>query len=574
MPKESSNMSNIEQHCAESTLIYSKRTRTLEVIHTLREIIDTVRENVDAEENTVKNGNYDHEKNDSEIPTSPNRNTLWSNNTYTKDVDLDKADRSSWRSISTQTELDIPSYRKIDAEKDQDLTEILKLTRSVATQTSPSYNRNVVEIGCSTYNVVCNDVEVSCDIIGTNLKTEVNPITIEDKSMSDVPSSVKHIGINVESRDTNENEKLSFRECKKTLNTEMSLKLENCDNMEVPAKTTNDASEEAEKIMHEKVCEISLQSPKNFDDKTNTDIDKHQEFAKYSNNHGASNTSVNNIFLGKSRLSICNYDASCSFEEVAECLENDEVTSEPKVENIPSDVIATFELAAERARNLHEAIIIYRKNLLSRESGKRNEETVDDCNEMSKYHQHYLEKCASFVNRENEYNIRNEKIKSEYEAMCDRSTFTHSAKDDTGHSTCSFSSSSDQISESEYLRLLKDFETDREEENFLSGREQAVTRSNLNERFELKDVKSLIRLVQEKSLMQRLEEEYALELLQSERNDESFEMEKNDKIFALPAAVKETSLILHENLLPLICCIVCTVVFWCLQFSFRCDLTK
>ncbi|XP_036150032.1 uncharacterized protein LOC105827915 isoform X2 [Monomorium pharaonis] len=555
MPEESSNISNVKQHCTESTesLIYSKRTKTQEVIHTLKEIIDSVKEDENADRVATKNDN-DHEKNDSKIPKLLNRDTLRSNKTCTTDVNWNRAEILSPRkSVSTQTDFDIPLHHKIDTEKEKDSMEILKLTQSVATQTSPSYNRNAVEIGCNTSNVVCNDVGVSCNFIDPiNLKTEVDPITIENES-SEVSSSLKHIKINTGSGDINKNEEHSLSERKKTLNTEMSLKLKNCSDVEILSKMTND---EAKKTMHEEACQVSLQSSKKFDNKTNTDIDKQEESTKYFNNHGASSTSVNNLFLERSRLSICEYTASCSSEEVAECLENDEetVTSELRVKDIPSDVIAAFELAAERARNLHKAFIIHRENLMSKVSEKRNEEAVDDCDEMPKQrdHQHCLEKCASFVNCGNEHNTQNEKINSEH----DFSDFILRCR---GIDTVEFSScSSSSESELDYLRTSKDH--DQKEDN------------------EPEDTMSLMALMHACGLAQ---DEYALELLRWERNieqkrNESFDVVsmKNHKILALPAAIKETSLMSRKNLLPLICCIVCTVVFWFLQFSFQCNVTK
>jgi len=572
MPKEfSNNSNNIEQHRTKSTLIYN-RSRTLEVIHTLRKIIDNVRENEDAKENTVKNNSFDHKKNDSEIQTSPTSDTLQNNelSIFMKDVNLNDGDRASRKSISTQTELNSPSCHKIDAEKDQDLEEILKLTRIVATQTSPSCNKNVVEIGCNTSNVVCNDVEVSCDLISSmNLKTV--DLTVKDKSPSDVlihtePSSVEHIKIN-ENEISNGNKEVLLNRCKMTLNTEMSLKLENCDSVKIPAKMTNDAAGEAEKIMHEEACQISLKSSKNSDNKLN--INRNPESIKRLNNRNVNSTSINNLFLERSsRSSVYDYDASCSSEEVAEYLENDVqyedmIASELKMEDIPSDVIAAFELAAERARNLHEAVIIYHKNLMSRESGKRNEETIEDY-ETSKFRdkQNCLGKYASFINRANE-----DKIKFECEAVCH---FANNGEDFGGFSTCSSrGSSSDLMCGSEFPRSSRDDLFGQEKESaVLSRSEQAIARSMLNERSDLEDVKSLMQL-----LMHRTQEEYALELLQLERNDENFETErmKNNKTLALSATIKRTFLISCENLVPLVYCIICTVVFWYLQFSFRCD---
>ncbi|KYM92395.1 hypothetical protein ALC53_00850 [Atta colombica] len=539
IPDESSN--NFKQR-TKSTLTYSK-SRTSEVIHTLRKIIDSVRENDNAEENVKKNDDIDHEKNDNnKIHMSPNSDTLQNDELHpAQDINLDEL-RSSRRSISTQVKLDSPSYHEIDAEKDQDLMEILNLTRIVATQTLPNYIRNVVDVGCNTSAIICNDVEVSCDLIGSTDLTEIESTMIENKLMSNVhteSSSIKHIEVNIENEDINENKKLLLSECKEILN----MRLENYDSIEIPA---NDAAREIEKFMREEVYRIFLKSFKNFDDKTNVDIDEKQEYTKCSSNHNVSNISINNLFSEKSQSSICNYNTSCSSEDIMEYLENnnqqDVFMSESKVEDLTSDVIATFELAADRARNLHEAVIIYHKNLMSKESGKRNEEMIEDY-EMSEFRdeQNCFEGYTSFISRENE-----NKIRSECDAICH---FVNN--EDFGFSTCSSrSSSSDRTCRTKFVRS--------KDENYV-GMER-----------EEENVKSMIQL------MHRTQENYALELLESDKSDESFEMEqiKNDKILALPAATKKTCFISHKYLLSFFYCIVYTVVFWYLQYSFQCDSTK
>ncbi|XP_071645199.1 uncharacterized protein [Temnothorax longispinosus] len=601
--KESSNNSNVEQHTA-STLTRGKRARTMEVIHTLRKIInDSAREDEDAEENAVND--FDHEKDDNEIETSPNHDTSLQNNElhmFTKDVNLDEADQPSRRSICTQTELHLPSDQEIDAEEDQDLKEILKLTRIVATQTSPC-NRNVVEIGCNTSNVVYNDVEVSCDLMDfINSKTEVDPATIEDKSTLDGPihtepscdlidltssvteidtgtiegestldglihteySPLKHIEINVESENTNENRELPLNGCKETLNTQMSVKLENYDSMEIAAKTTNDAAREVEKIIQEEAYQISLNLLENSDDKTDTDNDK-QESTKCSNNHGASSTSVNNLSLTRSpslTIDDCNVSHHSS-EDITKYSENDvqdedTVTSELKVDGIPSDVMAAFELAAERARNLHEAVIIYHRNLTSKESGKRNEKTDEDY-EMSEFRddRHCPGIHTPFTSRENE-----DKMKLKCEAMCH---LANNGEDFDGFSTYSSrGSTSDRICDFEsFSRSSKEdyFGIDQEEENNVLS-ENKRARSTLNESSDSDDTEYLIQILKE---------------IQSRRNrsNENFGTKGAiNKTLALPVAIKETCLISRENLISFIYCIVCTVVFWFLQFSFRCDSTK
>ncbi|KYN29602.1 PREDICTED: uncharacterized protein LOC108762220 [Trachymyrmex cornetzi] len=561
---------NIEQHRTKSNLTYSK-SKTSEIIHTLRKIIDSVRKNDDAEENVKKNDDIDHEKNDNnKIQMSSNSDTLQNDELHSaKDINLDRADRSSRRSISTQVKLDSPSYHEIDAEKDEDLMEILNLTRIIATQTLPSHIRNVVDVGCNTPAIVYKDVEISCDLIGSTDLTEIESTMIEDKSMSNVhteSSSIKHIKVNVENEDINENKELLLNECKETLNT----RLENCDSIEIPANTINDAAGEIEKFIREEVYRIFLKSFKNSD-KTNVDINEKQESAKCSSNHNVSNTSINNLFSEKSQSFICDYDTSCSSEDIMEYLENniqqDVFMSESKVEDLTSDVIATFELAADRARNLHEAVIIYHKNLMSKESGKRNEEMVEDYEMLEFSDEQNCSEGYTSISRENE-----NKIRSECDAICH---FANN-EDFDGFSTCSSRGSSyDRTCRTKFLRSSKDWDyyvgMEREEENAIfSGNEQTIARSILNKRSNLEDVKSMMQLVH------RTQEDYALELLESDKSDESFKMEriKNDKILALPPVTKKPSFISRQYLLSFFYCIVYTVVFWYLQYSFRCDSKK
>lgn len=551
---EFSDNSNVEQHRNKSVPIHGKRIRTLEVIHTLRKHIEVLQDNV-TEDDTKENAanNFDLEKDDSEIQIS-NRDTSSGNNEpliFTEDINFDGAGQSSWRSISTQTELDLPCQK---VEKDLKI-----LTRNVATQISLRYNRNVVEIGCNTSNVVYNDAEVSCNLIDfTNSKTEVDSATIEDKSTLDdsihtKSSSVKHIEINVASKDTNENREFPPSGCKETLN------IDNDNNVKMTSDTR-----EVEKITHEKACQISIKLSKNSDVETNIDIDK-QGSTKCFDNHGANNTSVNNLFSARVRPSIYDYDESSSSEKITEYPENvqneDTVTSELKVKGISSDLIAAFELAAERARNIHKATIIYFENLMSKESEKRNKDENYERSEFSD-DGYGLGTHVPFRS------VDKDKIKSE--ATC------HFANEDfDGFSTCSSrGSSSDCTCQFERFPRSKadvGIEEEREEAGknvILSENEKALARSILNERSNLKDVKSFIQLLEH-----RTEEEYAPELLQSKRkgSDESFETEgATDKNLAF-LTMKKTCFISRENLLPLIYCVVCTIVFWFLQFSFQCD---
>ncbi|KMQ92875.1 hypothetical protein RF55_7087 [Lasius niger] len=554
-----------EQYRTESTVIYSRRSRPSEVIHALKEIINNVREDEDVEENAVNVSNNDvfnNKEDDNELQTLPNCDISagMSQNDevyFTKNKHFDEPnqpfDQSICKSTSTQTEESLDSK------------EVLKLTQ-IAKQSSPNCN-NVIETGCNTmhYNAIYKNAEVSCDLIdSTNSKTDIDSTEIEDKTptLEDVPvhtESIKCAENSTEDEYSDKSKKLLVSECKQTLNTE-TLKLD-YDVMETPAKTENNFIRDEEEIIDEN-SQTFLKLSKNSDDKTNIDIDTHPESTKYSNDSG------DNSFSEKSHRpssSIYDYDASCSSEELAEYLENDVqyrdiAMSELKMENIPSDMIATLELAAERARNLQKAIIIYYENLIPGRAEKRDEETAEDYETV--------ERCASFPSCE----IGNRE-RSECDAKYCRFDATN-GEDIDRFSACSSKSGNSvrmcepalqKLSLADYCELLN-----QEEERAILPREKAIAKSSLNERSDLAEVKSLMQL-----LVHRSQEEYALEMLQSEEDEndgEDFEAAGAIKTLALPMTIEKTpSIISRENLLPLIYCILCSVVFWYLQFSFRCD---
>lgn len=526
-PRESSRKWNKQSH-TESIASHSRRPRPSEVIHALKEIIDSARENEDVEKDAVDLSNNDvcNNKKDADkfqvsirdVSTEISRNdeAHFINNKH-----FDESNRSFdqyvWKSISTQTEKGLDS-------------EILKFTQ-ISMQSSNC--NNVIETGCNTHNNVietgCNtthnnairkDAGVSCDLIDLD-----KILTLEDTEY------ITHAENNVEDTYSDKNKKFSINKCKESLSTETILKLQDYDIMgETSAKMTSFIRNE-EKIIDEN-SQTLLKLPKNSDDKMNIDIDTFQASIKYSND------SVNNLFLEKSHRSsssIYDYEVSCSSEDLAEHLENDiqhgnMVMSEL---NIPSDVIAAFELAAERARNLRKAIVIYYENLISRETEKREEEIED---------YETIKKCASFINCE----IENRKRSDCDAKYCD---FVAYGENIDRFSTCSSrSSNSDEMYESTLQKL------------------------SLADYCDLVDKKKIKWL--DKLVLQAMQKEYTLEVLKSretENNDGDFDAAGTIKTLALPTVEKTSSIISYGNLLALIYCILCSIIFWYLQVSFRCD---
>lgn len=533
-----------EQNRTESAVIYSRRSRPSEVIHALKEIINGVKEKEDVEDNAAKivsnNDVFNNKESDSEFQALSNRDASaeMSQNGeahFIKNKHFDESNQSFnqsfGKSINTQTEEGLDS------------TKILKLTH-VTTQSSLSCN-NVVETECNTlyYNAICKDAGISCDLIGlTNSKTDIDSTAIEDKTpiLEDVPlhaKSITHAESNVEDEYSDKSKKLPINECKQTSSTEMTLKLEDYDILEISAKTTSNCIGDEEKIMDENFQTV-LKLPKNFDDKINIDIDTRQASTKYSSD------SIDNLFSerpSRSSSSIYDYDASCSSDELAEYLENDVqhgdmVMSELKVENIPSDLIAAFELAAERARNLHKAIIIYYENLIPGRTEKLDEETAEDYETV--------ERCSSFINCE----IENRK-KSECDAKSCRFDVAN-GKDIDGFSMCSTRSS-----------------------NSVQMCEPAIHKLSLTNYCKLVNKKKI--KSSELLIGNMREEEYALKVLQSKEDENDsgdFEAAEAIKTLTLPMTIEKTSSIIsRENLLPLIYCILCSIVFLYLQISFQCD---
>ncbi|KAL6258593.1 hypothetical protein P5V15_010547 [Pogonomyrmex californicus] len=587
MLQESSNNRNAIESGRTDSLSICNKSKNREVIYTLKRIINNVKEDKDVNENSVNiSENTFYKKNNSEIQTSPNRDILSQNHKLhilTKDMNLNEADRvsgqPSQKTISTQTKLNCDLYLKTDIEKDKD-SKILQ-TRIVATQTSPNYDRNVVEVGCNTesYNVVCNDVEISCNLIDfTNLKAEVDSTVIQ--STSDFPIHTtkslfnKRAEINSESENKfDKNKEIPFNKYDEILSTQMNLKLESYDSTEIPIKSTK-ATEKLE-VTCDNSYPIFLESRNYSNNMTNIDIDEHKESLKYFNKQYVNdNTSINDL---ESQISnqFFNYESSSEdsteYNVLVQNLENDMLAEDmpkSKVKNIPSDLLAAFELAAERARNIHEAIIIYRENLISRNFEKQNEEIENNETSETRENRHRFEKYVPFTKHENIDNIKSERKAAYHFVNNDHldGFFTYSCNSSDQPYKSAFSSLEDIRSE-----------IDHKENNALNNvlkDEETVARSSLNERNEISDreMKLLMQL-----LIHDTQEKYALELLQPERggNDESLEMERMiNKPLALPAAIKRTSFISCENLFPLYCCIICTVVFWCLQFSFQCDSMK
>lgn len=480
----------------------------------MKEIINSTRENEDIEENDVNVPNNDvfNNKEDDDSLQVLSIRDVSTKISRDDEAHFNEPNRSfdqlDWKSISTQTEEDLDS------------TEILKLTQ-ISMQSSNC--NNVIEIGCNTthYNAICKDAEVSCNLIDlTNSETDIDSTAIGDKTLISKDVSIQTESImHVEYK--------YFDKNKQSLNTETTsvseTKLQTYGiTKETSAKMISFIRDE-KKIINENSQTFLL--PRNSDDKMN--IDTRQAFIKYSND------SVNNLFLEKSQRSsssVYDYEASCSSEDLVEHLENDIqhgniVMSEL---NIPSDVIAAFELAAERARNLRKAIVYY-KNLISKETEKRKEETEDF---------ETIEKRVSFVNCE----VKNEK-RSECDTKYCRFDAANGKDIDEFSTYSSTSSNSDQMYEAALQKL---------------------SLANYCEYVNKKKIKLA-------ELMQGMQEEYALEVLGSKENendDKNCNTTGTIQTLALPIIIEKTSIISWENLLVLIYCILYSIVFWYLQASF------
>ncbi|XP_020288523.1 uncharacterized protein LOC109857044 [Pseudomyrmex gracilis] len=218
--------------------------------------------------------------------------------------------------------------------------------------------------------------------------------------------------------------------------------------------------------------------------------------------------------------------------------ETENVLSDDLIENMKM----IFELAAERARNLREAVVIYYESLMSRED--QNEEIRYD-EEPSRDHRYRLERCASFTSSASVEEIGDS----------DGERFVASDDDfDDGRSSSSASSGQTFVS------VIRNSRANVQ----IIDRDDGNARSSLNE--SLEGSKSLMRLV-----CRRTRKEHALELLQFGNDGEN--LGKEMKILTLPVTEKP-SILTRENLLPLVCCALCTVVVWWLQFLFRCHSDK
>ncbi|RLU19412.1 hypothetical protein DMN91_007969 [Ooceraea biroi] len=558
------NRNDTDQCRTEATLTYNKRAKPSEVIHALKEIINCV----NGDENAVSVSNNDafhHENGEREIlndtfsKLTPNDERPY----FTSDNNLDRIAQSvdfslesSWKSITTQTESNFPLSSELGDGKrfDENSKKTVKSFQTVATQVSLRYEKNVVEIGCNTVScdIIRRDAEISCALIGSaNVATNGDPTVTEDKLTSE----------NIEVVDDKSfDENLCTEEAEDTgevLNTEISPK----SRAHVSVEEENNFIKKTEEIVRKE------------------DTDK-QEFKgcidKYDADYDTVELSFGTITVPKyyPPSLFYDFDASSS-EEIAESIENDakyeeETARSPnsKMSHIPSDVIAAFELAAERARNLYKAIMIYQENLMSRECERQNEETTENYKTLYRptVDEDRVKKCALFQSE------AEDEMKSEYETKCH---FVMVNDDFDGLSTCSSSnqtcsSTSDQmyklgcISDLMYQADHSEIESLRKDNVIFSQSDTAITKSILNEGFDVANVKSLI-------LVPRVQE-HALAMVKfnDNRDGENFKLEESASILAFPM-IERPSFISRENLFPFICCVLCTMIFWSLQSSFRCN---
>ncbi|XP_012219716.1 putative leucine-rich repeat-containing protein DDB_G0290503 isoform X2 [Linepithema humile] len=230
--RSSKTRNDIEQHQPDSSQI--RRMKPLEVIPALKGNIKNIKEHVD--ENAVSSmvGMLNHEE--IKFSTLPNKKPFSKiirkiNPRFTKNKNLNEANQSvnkSYKSVSTQVELNSFLHLKIDSKNSLDSKKIFKSTQTIATQTSSCRNKSVVDVRCNTTvcDVTYKNVGVFCDLIDlTNMEVKTDSTAIQNKSVSeDIPIQTNEslftesVEINAENKCPNDSEK--------TLTTEMSLKLE------------------------------------------------------------------------------------------------------------------------------------------------------------------------------------------------------------------------------------------------------------------------------------------------------------------------------------------------------------
>lgn len=237
--RSSKTRNDIEQYHPDYSQI-TKRPKSLDVIHALKDINKNIKEYEHADESAVsisKNSELNHEETKfSKLSNKKNflKITRKNNPRFIKNKNLNETNQSvnkSHKSISTQTELTSFLHLEIDSKNSLDSKEILKSTQTVATQTSPCRNKNTVDVECNTIcNVTCKNVGVFCNLIEST-KVKIDSITIPNKSLSKDILIQTNESLSTQSVEINTENKC-LKSSEKTLITEMSLKLEDYIDME------------------------------------------------------------------------------------------------------------------------------------------------------------------------------------------------------------------------------------------------------------------------------------------------------------------------------------------------------
>lgn len=536
-PRFLKNGKSADESRTEATSTRTKRSNTSEVIHALKEAISRLKENDDAKENAAtvpsgsicdgKNSGRDKGRTSNEEDASPSGMTsseklrsVENNNSYA----AAQVNESCWKLIMSQ-DSSCPLFSGYNPEEGPDGKSEKIQTQTIATQTLLRCDKDVAEVGCNTTSreSVHRDAEVSCDLIGSaKVETRVDPLAAEDESFDEGKT---HRTLD-ESEDTGE-----------VPSTEMSWRLRDHVSVEVPVETMTAFIERTKEMARKERTTT-----------TDEELKGHTE------------SEVKNDPFRRRSLSILDFDASCSSMEFAEHVENvdAEETEEPEISkllDIPSDVIAAFELAAERARNLHQAIMIYQE-VMSRESPITIGNPDVPCSTVD---EDCTRQCTLLAS-ENEDGTKCHlvMVNNDFDSLssCSSSDQTCSSSDQTCHlvppcfcDACRGNRSENvSVSRSEQAVMIKSV-PDENDANVASA-------------------KSLM-------LVHRIQGEHALEMVKFDEDGHGgrFRMDESTSTLALPTIEtthEKVSVVSRETAFPFICGVLC-IGLWCLQFLFRCN---
>ncbi|KOC69778.1 hypothetical protein WH47_07518 [Habropoda laboriosa] len=341
---------------------------------------------------------------------------------------------------------------------------------------------------------------------------------------------------------------------------------------DLPSKTnlqTNSNNFSSKDNFHGNSSDIPLTSQINStkNDDNEDDKNKHEERDESSLNH-EEDDQINESSYDESNLSTAtNFSSSCFISSERGVDENEaKEENESPVKVIPSEISAAFQVGAIKDRNLHRAIEIYERTMRSKlkksEKETKRKRRRSKIAKISRKLKNWPESNSSIKIVVKKKNNDKRGIVEHFKVL--RQAEIRSSFGKTSFDLCN--NSKEETSESVETSSTTIISS---ETNFGNIQVEIPIRSSSS--VVLKEAISLVEFLVKKTEDVKFEGTECVRKIGSGNTRLGFCENTNANVEKVK---KEFSLLSRKNLLSLLYGILCSVVFWCLQFTITCDVVS